>query len=125
MTSDARQKCRNLRYAITYSVIWANQKSNLNLLSNNGYAHLQRLTSFSRASDVLLISVVILTLTYTHVFRLPKLTDIRFPIVNAHTRARNNQQTYLHCSEIGRRTVKFFTAQVLWPGTRSKSRTLD
>jgi len=27
MTSDTRQKCRNLRYAITYNVIWANQKT--------------------------------------------------------------------------------------------------
>ena len=27
MTSDARRKCRNLHYAITYSVIWANQKT--------------------------------------------------------------------------------------------------
>jgi len=27
MTSDARQKTRELRYAITYNVIWANQKT--------------------------------------------------------------------------------------------------
>jgi len=27
MTSNARQKCGNLRYAITYNVIWANQKT--------------------------------------------------------------------------------------------------
>ena len=27
MTSDARQKCGNLRYAVTYIVIWANQKT--------------------------------------------------------------------------------------------------
>jgi len=27
MTFDARQKCGNLRYAITYNVIWANYKT--------------------------------------------------------------------------------------------------
>jgi len=27
MTSDAHQKGENLRYAITYKVIWANQKT--------------------------------------------------------------------------------------------------
>ena len=27
LTSDARQKCGNLRYIITYIAIWANQKT--------------------------------------------------------------------------------------------------
>jgi len=53
MTSDARQQRGNLRYAITYNVIWANQYTEY--LSITGYAHLFEVTSFSAIlSDVIL-----------------------------------------------------------------------
>jgi len=65
-------KYGNLRYAITYSVIWANQKSYF--FSITGYAHLHCLTlrafpPFCRTSDVISSSVdtlIVLTSVYKY-----------------------------------------------------------
>jgi len=58
MTSDARQKCRNLRYAIMYNVIWANQKTEFSAYHWIHALAMSDITSFPAIlSDVISSSV--------------------------------------------------------------------